>query len=179
MVRRHLEFSGAIVARSSIADALLGRGDYLSARRGILAPLLPERQCAFAAALAATARDHPAAQRRASKIIIPSVRGGPIMVAEIMPLPVDSDGWLQTACCMVTVRSRSERMEDLPLYLRERYRLTPSECLIVLHLVDGQSPRAIAVARGAAEGTVRNQIKAILAKTGFNRQIDLIRELGH
>ena len=170
---------GAVVTMSQAAETLLASQDYLGVRGRALSPLLPERQAAFTDAIAATRRDRPALERRAAKLLLPSVSGGPALLAEILPLPADSEGWLHTACCLVTVRRRGERLDDLPQYLQQRYRLTPSECAVVLHLVDGLPPRAIAEARGVGEGTVRNQIKAILAKTGFSRQIDLIRELRH
>lgn len=170
---------GGIVTMSQAAEALLASQDYLSLRGRALSPLLPERQAAFAETIAATRRELPAIERRAGKLLLPSLRGGPVLLAEILPLPVDSEGWLHTACCLVTVRRRGERLDDLPDYLQQRYRLTPSECAVVMHLIDGLPPRGIAEARGVGEGTVRNQIKAILAKTGFSRQIDLIRELRH
>ena len=170
---------GGIVTMSRAAEALLASQDYLGMRGRGLSPLLPERQAAFADAIAATRRDLPAAQRRAGKLLLPSLGGGPVLLAEILPLPIDSEGWLHTACCLVSVRRRGERLEDLPEYLQQRYRLTPSECAVVLCLIDGLPPRAIAEARGVSDGTVRNQIKAILAKTGFSRQIDLVRELQH
>ena len=170
---------GVIVTMSQAAESLLASQDYLGVRGRALSPLLSERQAAFADAIAATRRDLPPLERRAAKVLLPSVSGGPVLLTEILPLPIDAEGWLHTACCLVTVRRRGERLDDLPEYLQQRYRLTPSECAVVLHLIDGLPPRAIAEARGVGEGTVRNQIKAILAKTGFSRQIDLIRELRH
>lgn len=170
---------GGIVSLSQAGEALLAGQDYLGTRGRALIPLLAERQAAFVDAIQSTRRDLPALERRATKLLLPSIADGPTLLAEVFPLPIDSEGWLHTACCLVTVRRRGERLEDLPNYLHERYRLTPSECAIVLHLVDGLTPRAIADARGVGEGTVRNQIKAILAKTGFGRQIDLVRELRH
>ena len=168
-----------IIALSPAAETLLSAQDHLAARGGALAPVAIERQADFARALLATRRDLPAAERRASRLLLPSHCGGAPALAEVMPLPTDSQGWLHTACCLVAVRRPSERLDDLPVFLQQRHGLTLSECAIAQHLVDGLTPRAIAEARGVSEGTVRNQIKAILAKTGFSRQIDLVRELRH
>jgi DNA-binding CsgD family transcriptional regulator len=166
-----------IVSMSQAAETLLASQDYLSVRARALSPILSERQAAFAEAVAATRRDLPASERRAGKLLLPSLRGGPLLLAEILPLPIDSEGWLHTACCLMTVRRRGERLNDLPAYMQHRYRLTASECAVVMLLVDGLTPREIAESRGVGEGTVRNQIKAVLAKTGFRRQVDLLREL--
>lgn len=53
--------------------------------------------------------------------------------------------------------------------------LTRAEVDIVRHLLAGRSLRQIADQSGRSEHTVRNQAKAVLAKTGAPGQVDLIR----
>jgi len=53
--------------------------------------------------------------------------------------------------------------------------LSPAEVDIVRHLLAGFSLRQIAEETGRSEHTVRNQSKAVLAKTGAPGQVDLIR----
>jgi DNA-binding CsgD family transcriptional regulator len=45
---------------------------------------------------------------------------------------------------------------------------------VALALAEGLTPAEIAEARGASLHTVRNQIKAALAKSGARRQSDLV-----
>jgi DNA-binding CsgD family transcriptional regulator len=54
------------------------------------------------------------------------------------------------------------------------YGLSAAESHITLQLAEGKTVQAIAMNRGVAVGTVRAQIKAIFAKIGVNRQIELV-----
>jgi len=54
------------------------------------------------------------------------------------------------------------------------YRLTAAEVSIAQMLAVGNSADDIAAHRGASVGTVRFQIKAILAKCGVKRQTELV-----
>lgn len=53
--------------------------------------------------------------------------------------------------------------------------VTPAEGLLVAALVQGRTLDEHAVQRGVSLGTVRNQLKQVLAKTGTSRQADLVR----
>jgi DNA-binding CsgD family transcriptional regulator len=66
--------------------------------------------------------------------------------------------------------SRSRKLS----LLAEAYRLTRAELLLVQGLMDGSSLDAIAAARNVSVETVRTQLKSVFAKTGTNRQIDLV-----
>lgn len=56
-----------------------------------------------------------------------------------------------------------------------QYRLTRAESEILNLLVSGSTVKSIAKQRSTSIGTTRNQVKAILAKLGLNRQVDLVR----
>jgi DNA-binding CsgD family transcriptional regulator len=57
--------------------------------------------------------------------------------------------------------------------LAEKYRLTPAEARLAMHLGEGGSLADYAEAAGVAIGTARTQLKSIFAKTGVNRQAAL------
>ncbi|MEO0357406.1 MAG: LuxR C-terminal-related transcriptional regulator [Pseudomonadota bacterium] len=59
--------------------------------------------------------------------------------------------------------------------LKDTFDLTPAEQGIVRSLVEGQGAKTIAANRGTSEGTVRGQIKAVLAKMGARTQSEVIR----
>jgi DNA-binding CsgD family transcriptional regulator len=56
--------------------------------------------------------------------------------------------------------------------------LTSAEVQITEYLAEGQSAELIAAKRGVAVETVRTQIKAIMAKLGISRQVELVIRLG-
>jgi DNA-binding CsgD family transcriptional regulator len=61
--------------------------------------------------------------------------------------------------------------------LRDNFGLTPAEIEIAMALARGVKPAAIAQARGVSVGTVRVQIKSLLAKAGMNRTVELVARL--
>jgi DNA-binding CsgD family transcriptional regulator len=52
--------------------------------------------------------------------------------------------------------------------------LTPTEARVARALGRGETVAEIATGNGVAQPTVRNQIREIFAKTGVNRQADLV-----
>lgn len=58
--------------------------------------------------------------------------------------------------------------------LQALFRLTPAEAELAVQLANGHSPEAIAEMRQVKRETVRNQLKAIYRKTGYNRQNSLV-----
>jgi DNA-binding CsgD family transcriptional regulator/PAS domain-containing protein len=61
--------------------------------------------------------------------------------------------------------------------LRTLFGFTPAQVDVAVGLLMGYSLEEIASLRGVSVGTVRNQLKAMLSKTGTSRQSDLIRLL--
>lgn len=64
-----------------------------------------------------------------------------------------------------------------PLLLQTQFKLTPSQARLAALLHDGISVKQAARQLGITEGTARQYLRRIFAKTGANRQIDLIREI--
>jgi DNA-binding CsgD family transcriptional regulator len=56
--------------------------------------------------------------------------------------------------------------------------LTSTEIQIAEYLAQGQSAELIAAKRGVSVETVRTQIKAIMAKLGVTRQVEVVVRLG-
>lgn len=55
------------------------------------------------------------------------------------------------------------------------YALTPSETRVLLALLEGKSPRAIATSQGVSMPTVRTHLHRLFDKTGTSGQTDLVR----
>lgn len=62
--------------------------------------------------------------------------------------------------------------------IREHFKLTGAEIEVVQSLVGGKNTEQIAKMRETSIHTVRTQIKAILAKTNLDTQVNLIRHMG-
>jgi DNA-binding CsgD family transcriptional regulator len=67
-----------------------------------------------------------------------------------------------------------ERREPSPALLKQLFGLTPAEARLAIEVVRGHGLKGIASALQVSEGTVRTQLKAILAKTNTHRQADLV-----
>jgi DNA-binding CsgD family transcriptional regulator len=61
--------------------------------------------------------------------------------------------------------------------LQSVYGMTAAETEIAVQLSTGKTVEAIAQARTVGIGTVRGQIKALLAKAGVSRQVELVARL--
>jgi DNA-binding CsgD family transcriptional regulator len=75
-----------------------------------------------------------------------------------------------------TRRPSQVRSADWRL-LENRFGLTPAQARLAVRLHDGASVRQAAEKLGITEGSARQYLRRIFAKTGTNRQIDLIREI--
>ena len=58
--------------------------------------------------------------------------------------------------------------------LQGLFDLTPAEAKVAKAIAHGDTSAAIAAASGASLATIRNQVAAVLAKTGLSRQADLV-----
>jgi DNA-binding CsgD family transcriptional regulator len=72
--------------------------------------------------------------------------------------------------------SDRERNRETPAEVLGRlYGLTPAEVRLAEAIVGGDRPAEAAKRFGVTLGTVRNQLKAVFAKTGARNQADLVR----
>lgn len=108
------------------------------------------------------------------------LRGGPEdepLMADVTGLPPQpwSVGFRPRILIVVrgAGRTRSDRMEAV----RRGYGLSPAEADIVLRLTRGEEREAIALARGVSVQTVRTQLKAVFAKLGVRREVELMIRL--
>jgi DNA-binding CsgD family transcriptional regulator len=75
------------------------------------------------------------------------------------------------------VAMAARRGRDQEAWLRECYRLTPTEARLAAYIGAGGAIVDYALLHGVAEGTARTHLKAVFAKTGAHRQSDLVRLL--
>ncbi|HET7811600.1 MAG TPA: helix-turn-helix transcriptional regulator [Steroidobacteraceae bacterium] len=168
--------AGMVVRLSPQAEKLCAGGSGLTLRRGHLGARRAEDDAALGAAIRA------ASQRRAEQAprtltIHPAGTQGAITHLDVMPLPRRRLELRFDARVLVLARSASHDEERRAAVLRATYGLTPAEVEIAMALARGAKAQAIAQARGVSVGTVRVQIKSLLAKAGVNRQVELLARL--
>ncbi len=165
---------GEILHANAAARELVGKGDGLIVRNNILcaamntmrrrlsALLQNARSCsgAFAGFPAAKPLSMERPSRRRALQLLASPVSGP-GTARILLLATDPEK-------PVILRDDA---------LREHYGLTPAETEVANGLLTGYSLEEIAALRKVKIGTVRDQVKSMLAKTGTSRQMDMVKLL--
>ena len=89
-------------------------------------------------------------------------------------LPASLRYFHSMAAALVVVRQVGDLRSGLPSLLKQRLNFTEAEIRVALALFEGQSPAAIAEAGGLSVGTVRQQVKSLLRKSGTGRQAELV-----
>ena len=165
--------AGTVVRLSAQAEQLCAAGTGLALRRGRLAARNAEDDAALTAAIrAASLRRADQAPRTVTvRAMQPQ---GALTRLDVMPLPHRRLELRFDARVLVLARSASNDEERRAGILRDTYGLTPAEVEIAMALARGIKADAIAQARGVSVGTVRVQIKSLLAKAGVNRQVELL-----
>ena len=99
------------------------------------------------------------------------------LVLDVFPLPTRTWRLIFEPRVLVVARGPKGSAARRAAVLQAVYALTSAEILIAQHLAEGHSADLIAARRGVAVGTVRAQIKTIMAKVGVRRQVELVVRL--
>lgn len=99
------------------------------------------------------------------------------LVLDVCALPFPASQLRFAPQVMIVAHGARASEARRAVILRTLYALTAAETKIAEQIADGRMPEAIAKRRGVAVGTVRAQIKAVMAKVGVNRQIELTARL--
>lgn len=133
---------------------------------------------ALATAIEAASRDRRVSSAASHVVIVHGPDGTQPLVLDIIPLPNRTLISAFEARVLVLVRgvgANGDRRRSA--LLQSAYGMTTAETEIALQLTQGKLPEAIARQRNVSVGTVRTQIKALLAKAGVSRQVELVARL--
>ncbi len=99
------------------------------------------------------------------------------LVLDVIALPARQLDLNPCARVLIAVRGGEGGNQRRAAILQSLYGMTAAEVDIAMHLCAGKTPEAIACNRGVSIGTVRAQIKALLAKAGLSRQLELVARI--
>jgi DNA-binding CsgD family transcriptional regulator len=171
---------GRVRMLTRAAEELVAAGTSLRLKNARLHAWLPSESNALNDAIDAAAFAPGKPGPPVSRTIIVHAKEAAPLVLDIFALPTRCGGLSlpnMTARVLVVVRGPRGTDTRRAAVLSALYGLTAAETEIAQHLTEGKSAQDIAAHRGVAVGTVRAQIKTILAKAGVSRQIELVSRL--
>jgi DNA-binding CsgD family transcriptional regulator len=171
--------TGAVQAFTSSAEEILRSENGLSFRNGFLHAVRDVEDKALNDAIVKAARGlvRPGGPAIAPIIVRGADDSTAPIVLDVMALP--SAALEFSSAPRVVVVARGSRGGDArkAALLQGVYGFTSAETDIALQLARGQATEAIALQRKVAVGTVRAQIKSVLAKLGVSRQVEFVARL--
>jgi DNA-binding CsgD family transcriptional regulator len=171
--------TGRVGSLTQAAETLVTTGRGLQLKAGSLQSSLPEETRALHDAIEAAVmwRVRPGPGVVRTVVVRGRDHNTAPIVLDVSPLP--SQPYQLTFAPRVLVVARGPRGEKArrAAVLQAAFALTSAEIQVTEYLVEGQSAEFIAAKRGVSVETVRTQIKAIMAKLGVNRQVELVVRL--
>jgi DNA-binding CsgD family transcriptional regulator len=99
------------------------------------------------------------------------------LILRVVPVEPEAKSHLNDAALVLVLVDPEDCPQPSHTVLQQVFGITRSEARVANRLMCGESLQDIAGALGVSVGTVRSQIKALFAKTGTNRQAELVRLL--
>ncbi len=172
--------NGRVRNLTSAAEALVASGQGLELRQGRLLPMHDADARSLDEAIRAISGGARQVHAPALRTVV--VRGpapsDPATVIDVIALPQRGLELIGSPRVLLVARGRHHDDSHKTAILQSLYGLTAAEADIALQLVAGKPVDAIATGRGVSTGTVRLQIKTLLAKVGVSRQVELVARLG-
>ncbi|WP_407167541.1 helix-turn-helix transcriptional regulator [Bradyrhizobium sp. ORS 111] len=125
----------------------------------------------FAQALAAL--DHGMISVEVRSVPIAAQDDRPPMIVHVVPIHGAAQDLFDRASAIVMVTPVVPSDVPTAEVLQGLFDLTPAEARVARGIAEGRTVETIATAFGISRETVRNQLKAVLAKTGQRRQVEL------
>jgi DNA-binding CsgD family transcriptional regulator/PAS domain-containing protein len=169
-----LDAGGRIRHANAAAEGLLGEPDGLWAAAGRLtaASTADARRLE---GLIARAACPDAARREAGSMGLKTPSRRLQLSLIVAPMRSDRSLGAGSASVLVCVADLEAGLSLPERQLRDLFSFTPAETRLALTLFEGASLRETAESLGTSPATVRNQLASIFAKTGVNRQAELIQ----
>jgi DNA-binding CsgD family transcriptional regulator len=164
-----LRRSGRLMTTNALFDRLVPGVMQDRAERLTLASAAAD--ALFAQSMSALHQGHVAAEVRSVPIAAQDDR--PPMIVHLVPIHGAARDLFDRASAIVMVTPVVPAEVPTAEVLQGLFDLTPAEARIARGIGEGRTIDTIAGAFGVSRETVRNQLKAVLAKTGLRRQVEL------
>ncbi|MCC8938110.1 helix-turn-helix transcriptional regulator [Bradyrhizobium sp. Arg68] len=116
--------------------------------------------------------------RSVCSIPIPAQNDKVPMLVHLLPVRRTAQDFFSLASALVVITPVDRTVVPNAELLTGLFDLTPAEARVARGIAAGLTLDVIGKDVGVARDTVRNQLKAVFAKTGLNRQADLVALLG-
>lgn len=169
---------GRVVHANRSGAALVAEDDILHASGDCLRPRDPAIDRLLREIFAAAAIGNDLAVASKGSAISLSARNGERYAVHVLPL---SGGARQqarrkhAAAVAVFVHKAALDRPTVVEAVTERFRLTAAELRVLFAIIEVGGVPEVAPVLGIAEGTVKTHLKRVFAKTGTNRQADLVK----
>ncbi|HEY0920734.1 helix-turn-helix transcriptional regulator [Devosia sp.] len=114
------------------------------------------------------------AAEEVNSIPLAGLEAAPPLVLHVVPVRGVANDIFRRAAALVVVTAVAMPKAPLREVLYGLFDLTPAEARVAAALVRGGSVESVAAATGVSTETVRTQLKSVMAKTGTNRQTELV-----
>lgn len=159
---------------TATAAALVTSGRGLRLVEGRICALQPEDTRALHDAVRAAQRDECITESPPPRTVVVLGESLPLVIDLFaLPPPQPGNEEMRSPEVLLVARGASGGDHRRASILQAMYGLTAAETEIALRLAEGRKTEVIAQDRGVAVGTVRAQIKTVLAKMGVRRQLEL------
>jgi DNA-binding CsgD family transcriptional regulator len=166
-----LGMGGTVVRSNTFAEEILKQANGLAVRDGrIVATDLAANTILFRLVGEATY----GSGERGGTMAVPRKGKHRPLLARVMPHELNRDPLGLGARAILMVRDPDSRAANTVSEVAKAYRLTPTETRVVAALLDTPEINRVADKLGIQEVTVRNHLAHILAKTGTNKQAELV-----
>jgi DNA-binding CsgD family transcriptional regulator/PAS domain-containing protein len=173
-----VEPGGRLLFANSTAEELLRRADGITSHHNRLHALDGQRDADLQLRINAAARTAVGASLESGGILVLPRADGPPLSLLICPVSPDAvDLGMPRHPVIIFIDDPGSRRPPAPSLLREIYGLTPAEARLATALLAGGHLKDYADEAGITLSTAKTQLKQIFAKTGDNRQSDLVRNL--
>jgi DNA-binding CsgD family transcriptional regulator len=171
--------SGTVRSLTPAAERLVSQGRGLQLKEGRLRTFqaADNKELDDAIGIAARGQSRPGAPLLRTVVVRDADQNAAPIVLDVISLPPQGTELTFLPRVLVVARGSKAANERKAVLLQAAYNMTSAEVDIALQLCAGKTPEVIAAARKVAVGTVRAQIKTLLAKAGAKRQIELVARL--
>jgi DNA-binding CsgD family transcriptional regulator len=110
----------------------------------------------------------------------PAVRSFPVrhedsaMIAHVVPIRGSARDVFSRCAAMMMLTPMTRPDAPSVELIRSLFDLTPAEARVARGLAGGETVKTMAEASGTSANTVRTHVNAVLTKTGYNRQADVV-----